>query len=342
MGVERIDSMRLSVHDLMTYKDGETPEEVYDRTRQFVQEIDKLNYTRYWFAEHHNTTYYASVSPELIATHMSALTDNLRLGTGGTMIMHYSPLKIVENVRTMDALAPGRADIGLGRAPGAGPNEILALAEGQSQTFDDLYDKVQVILDYLSDEKPERFYGRTEAAPKGLSHLPQPWMLGSSGQSATKTAELGLGYSFAKFFGIETDPEIFELYRNNFKPSVFFDKPEIIVSYMIIVADTEEEAFYHFKPVIMNLMSIRAGKMIPIHHPDQVKDYEFSQEEQAFVDRYLDKRFAVVGSKDQVKEILEDEVDKLGIDEIMAYSPIYDNEARVASYRKLAEIFDLV
>ena len=121
--------MELGVHDLVTLNDGETPEAAFERTKRFVQEIEKLNYKRYWFAEHHNSPTHASSSPELLAAYMSAVTSKIRLGTGGTMIMHYSPLKIAENFKTLTALAPDRIDIGLGRAPGSGPNEIVALAQ---------------------------------------------------------------------------------------------------------------------------------------------------------------------------------------------------------------------
>src|SRR5699024_1176533 len=138
---------------------------------------------RYWFAEHHNSPTHASSSPELLAAYMSAVTSKIRLGTGGTMIMHYSPLKIAENFKTLTALALDRIDIGLGRAPGSGPNEIVALAQGKSNYFDDKYDKIEIILDYLSDQQADGYYGRTNAMPQVPLTLTQPWMLGSSGQS---------------------------------------------------------------------------------------------------------------------------------------------------------------
>jgi len=331
--------MELGVHDLVTLNKGETPEEGYERTKKFVKEIERMNYKRYWFAEHHNTTGNASSSPELMAAYMSAITDNIRLGTGGTMIMHYSPLKIAENFKTLTTLAPNRIDLGLGRAPGGGPDAITALAQGRPNTFDDQYDKIKVILNYLLDEQAPDFYGKTEAIPSNTKSLPEPWMLGSSGQSATKSARMGLGYSFAKFFGIETDPSIFKLYRDRFEPSAFFEKPSVMVSYQIIVAESSEEADYLAKPIELSQVRQAQGHLIENLDPEDVKDYEFSAREQNYLDNHYENRFLIKGTPDQVQTILEEEQELLGIDELMVYAPIFDHEARVNSYKHLAKMF---
>ena len=334
--------MELGVHDLVTLNRGETPEAGYARTKEFVKEIGDLNFKRYWFAEHHNSTGHASSSPELMAAYMSAVDERLRFGTGGTMIMHYSPLKIAENFKTLTTLAPGRIDLGLGRAPGSGPNEIVALAEGKPNAFDDQYDKIEIILDYLLDKEATGFYGKTRAVPFGTETLPEPWMLGSSGQSAVKAAEMGLGYSFAKFFGLETDPAVFKLYRDEFVPSEFFPKPSVMVSYMIIVADTEEEANYLAKPMELAQIALRNGQMLPNLDPEELKDYEFSAQEQAFLQNHYDKRFAIKGTPAQVQAILEEEQALLNIDELMVYAPIFNHEARVKSYKHLAKMFNKI
>lgn len=334
--------IELGVHDLITLNGEESPEAAYQRTRQFVQDIEGMNFKRHWFAEHHNSPTHASVAPELLTAYMAAVTDKVRLGTGGTMIMHYSPLKIAEDFKTLTALAPGRIDIGLGRAPGSGPNEIVALAQGKPNAFDDQYDKIEVILDYLLDKEAPSFYGRTKAAPLGLETLVEPWMLGSSGQSALKAAEMGLGYSFAKFFGLETDPEVFKLYRNEFVPSEFFAKPSVMVSYLMVIADTQEEAEYLAKPILLQQLALRRGRMIQNLDPEDVKDYEFTAEQEAYIRDHADKRFSIIGSVEQAQRILEEEIESLGIDELLAYSPIYDSEKRIASYRHLAKIFNKI
>lgn len=334
--------MELGVHDLVTLNRGETPEEGCERTKRFVKEIEALNYKRYWFAEHHNAKGHASSSPELMAAYMSAITDKLRFGTGGTMIMHYSPLKIAENFKTLTTLAPDRVDIGLGRAPGGGPDEIVALAQGNPNQFDDQYDKIKVILNYLLDEQAPGIYGHSDAIPHDTKTLVEPWMLGSSGQSAMKSAEMGLGYSFAKFFGIETDPAVFKLYRDQFQPSKFFEKPTVMVSYQIVVADSEEEADYLAKPMELAKIASARGQMMKNFDPEDVKDYEFSVAEQNYLNEHYDKRFLIKGTPKQVESILREEQETLGIDEIMTYAPIYSHEARVTSYKHLAKIFNKI
>lgn len=334
--------MELGVHDLVTLNDGETPEAAFERTKRFVQEIEKLNYKRYWFAEHHNSPTHASSSPELLAAYMSAVTSKIRLGTGGTMIMHYSPLKIAENFKTLTALAPDRIDIGLGRAPGSGPNEIVALAQGKPNSFDDQYDKIEIILDYLSDQQADGYYGRTNAMPQGTSTLTQPWMLGSSGQSASKAGEMGLGYSFAKFFGLETDPEVFKQYRNAFQASRFFEKPSVMVSYLIVVADTQEEADYLAKPMELSQLALSRGRMIKNVSPEELKDYKFSEQELNYLNNRYDKRFIIKGTPEKVQSILEEEQQLLGIDELMVYAPIHGENERLNSYKHLAKMFNKI
>jgi len=334
--------MELGVHDLVTLNKGETPEEGYERTKKFVKEIEKMNYKRYWFAEHHNSKGHASSSPELMAAYMAAITDKLRLGTGGTMIMHYSPLKVAENFKTLTTLAPDRIDLGLGRAPGGSPNDIVALAQGQPNSFDDQYDKIKIILNYLLDEEAPSFYGNTSAAPHNPKTLPEPWMLGSSGQSAMKSAEMGLGYSFAKFFGIETDPDVFQLYRDHFEPSPFFDQPSVMVSYQIIVADSAEEADYLAKPIELAQVGLASGRLIENMDPEEVKDYEFSPRAQDFLDNHYENRFLIKGTPEHVQSILTEEQELLGIDELMVYAPIFNQEARIHSYKELAKMFNKI
>lgn len=334
--------MELGVHDLVTLNRGEKPEEGYNRTKEFVQEIEKMNYKRYWFAEHHNSKGHSSSSPELMAAYMSAITDKLRLGTGGTMIMHYSPLKIAENFKTLITLAPERIDLGLGRAPGGGPNEIVALAQGNPDAFDDQYDKIKVILNYLLDEQAPDIYGKSAAIPENTKTLPEPWMLGSSGQSALKSAEMGLGYSFAKFFGIDTDPGVFQLYRDRFEPSRFFEKPSVMVSYQIIIADSKEEADYLAKPIEMAQIALASGRLLPNVDPEDVKDYEYSENEQNYLDERYEKRFLIKGTPDHVERILAEEQELIGMDELMVYAPIFDHEKRVQSYKHLAKMFQKI
>lgn len=328
--------MKIGVHDLLPIMEGQTVQERYDLTIDFVKEMDKIGVDRYWASEHHGMPTVASSTPEILLAYLAGITDNIRLGTGGTMILNYSPLKVAEVFKMLTSLAPDRIDLGIGRAPGGSNLDILALSQGKSVDFDNLYEKAQVILDYLVDKTPEGIYGRTQAVPAHTETVAEPWMLGSSGQSAIKTAEMGLGYSFAKFFGVETDEAVFKAYKDRFVPSEFFQEPKVMVSYNIVVADSQEEADYHAKPVEYSMAN---HNQVQIMDPENIKDSPFSSSVQSAVDHSYEKRFMIKGTPEKVERILSEEIETYGIDEIMAYSPIFDPQARIDSYKLLNGIF---
>ncbi|MCI6989383.1 MAG: MsnO8 family LLM class oxidoreductase [Campylobacter sp.] len=331
--------MRVSIHDLVTRNEGESTDSVFARLKDMVKVAENLGFCRYWFSEHHNINPHTSTSPELLIAYFSAITDKIRLGSGGTMIMHYSPLKIAENFKTLISLAPNRVDIGLGRAPGGDAKSIIALSEGREVMMDELYEKIEQILAYFKDEPVlDRRYKGVNAIPTHTSSLPSPWMLGSSGQSALAAAKMGLGYSFAKFFGVETPPIVFENYRRNFIPSEFFDKPEVMSSYMIVIADSKEEADFLAKPIELMFWSLSLEQPYYIKDPENLKDFKFTQAQQAMINYKYHKRFFIKGTKEYVASILEDEIQKYNFDEVMAYSPIFYHDKRINSYKKLAEI----
>lgn len=329
--------MLLGVHELIALNQDESVESAYNRTVDLVQQVEAMGYHRYWFAEHHNSPNHASVAPELLAAYLAGQTGTIRLGTGGTMIMHYSALKVAEDFKTLSAMAPGRIDIGIGRAPGSGPKEFVALAEGRRQGFDDLYDKIEVLLAYLADQPAPSFYGETQAMPKAREQV-EAWLLGSSGQSAVKAGELGLGYSFAKSFGIPTSPQVFQTYRDHFVPGPLMDEPRVMVAYSIIVADSDEEADYLAKPILLSNYYLQAGKLLENMDPERVKDYNLKLNEEAFFNQQEDNRFIIKGSPAKVQEILAQEQEALGFDEVIVSAPIYDHQARIKSYRYLTEI----
>ena len=328
--------MKLGIHDLLPLSDGETTQERYQRTVEMVQALETIGYDRYWASEHHGARHLASSAPEIFLAYLASRTNKIRLGTGGTMIVNYSPLRVAEIFKTLTLLAPDRIDLGIGRAPGTDHHGMLALSQGNPVNFDYLFDKAQVILDYLRDQEPAGFYSLVKAIPAETETLAQPWMLGSTGNSALKAGEMGLGYSFAKFFGIEIGPEVFQTYRDHFKPSPFFDQPQVMASYLIILADTPEEADRLARP--MEISSISDHKQA-LRTLDQAQDYTFSPEEEALLREKYDRRFLIKGTPATVKLILRDEIDRYGIDELMAYMPIPDQEARIHSYDLLYQIF---
>ncbi|MCR8968871.1 MsnO8 family LLM class oxidoreductase [Facklamia sp. 7083-14-GEN3] len=328
--------MKLGIHDLLPLNEDESTQTRYEKTIEMVKKLEALGYDRYWASEHHGMSTVASSAPEILLAYLAAVTKQIRLGTGGTMIVNYSPLKIAETFKTLTLLAPDRIDFGIGRAPGTDHNGMMALSQGNSIDFDHLYDKAQVILDYMTDTVPKGFYGLTQAIPVKTRTIAQPWMLGSSGQSATKAGQMGLGYSFAKFFGVETEASVFKAYRDHFQPSEFFQEPKVMVSYKIILADSKDEADYWAKP--SEIAHIRKNNL-PLMSFERAQAIDLSLEEKAMLDEKYQRRFMLKGTPEQVGEILHEEIERLGIDELMAYMPIPDQKARLHSYKLLAELF---
>ncbi|WP_394023858.1 MsnO8 family LLM class oxidoreductase [Anaerococcus martiniensis] len=333
--------MKLGVHDFMLRQNGRTNQEFFEDTKKMVLELDELGYDRYWFAEHHGYESLLAVAPEVIASHFLALTKNIKVGAGGCMIMHYSPLKIAEVFKTMTELAPGRVDIGIGRAPGCGVSETRALNHKFSEKSPELFDEIETILDYLADKKPEDpIYRHVKAVPTHNESMVHPWMLGSTGKAAPKAAEWGLPYSHAKFFLCETPAEVFKQYRSEFKPSVFADKPYISMSYKILLSEDKDELEYLSKSYEYFHIQQTMGDWSGIVDPEEIKDYHFNLNEQAILKKAYENRFILKGNKQEIADILNEEIEEFYLDEILCFTPIFGIENRINTYKILKEIFD--
>lgn len=331
--------MKLSALDLLTRNQGETTEDTFIRAKDLAQNLDRLGYQRLWFAEHHNSPSHSSSAPEILATYMSAYTKSLRLGTGGTMIMHYAPLKIAEQFKTMAALAPYRIDFGIGRAPGGDHHAMRALSQNQATDYSDLYRKIREILALIADDRPQESYHQVVSAqPKDLTTLPQAYLLGSSGNSAVEAGNMGLGYNFARFFGLSADPEIFTDYRRYFQASQFLSQPHVISTYQVVTADTQEELDYLAKPLEIAQLRQAAGQFKAIEDPETVKDLKFTDSQLAFLKERKAAGIFVKGLPDQVAEQLSNEEKAYGFDELMIYAPIFDSKARTRNYKLLMEV----
>jgi luciferase family oxidoreductase, group 1 len=333
--------MKLGVHDLMLRENGKSNEEFFEDTKKIVLTLDEMGYDRYWFAEHHNYENLLSVAPEIISSYFLPITKNIHIGAGGCMIMHYSPLKVAELFKTMAELAPGRVDLGIGRAPGCGVAETRALNNKFDEKTPELYDEIETILDYLQDKKPkDPIYRFVKAVPTNNESLVNPWMLGSTGKSAPKAAEWGLPYSFAKFFLVETPAEVFKQYRSDFKPSIYADKPYISISYKILISDDKDELEYLGKSFEYFHIQQNNGEFNGVTDPEELKDYNFSLNEQAILKKGYDNNFLIKGSKQEVADILEKEIEEFYIDEILCFTPIFGVDNRINTYKSLKEIFD--
>lgn len=333
--------MRLGVHDLMLKDKGKSNTDFFNDTKKLVQELDKVGYDRYWFAEHHGYESLLSVAPEVLASFFLSLTENMTIGAGGTMIMHYSPLKIAEIFKTLNQLAPGRIDLGMGRAPGCGVSEMRALNNKFRNEPAELYGEIETILAYLEDSKPEDpVYSNVKAVPTNTDSMVHPWILGSTGKTAPWAAEWGLPYSFAKFFLVDTPAKVFEDYKKNFKPSTFSSDPYISISYKILVCEDREKLDYIGKSFDYYHIQQTKNDYSGVVDPEDLKDHHFNLNDQAILEKAYDMRYLIKGNKQEVADILEKEIETYQIDEILSFSPIFDVDNRIESYKLLKEIFD--
>lgn len=329
-------SMRLSVLDQAPVTMGHTGKEALDNAIELAQLAEELGYTRFWMAEHHGSHTLASSAPEITIAHIAAKTSRIRLGTGGTMIMHYSPLKMAEVFKTLSAFVPGRIDYGVGRAPGGDKRSIYALSEGHKPDLDHLYEKLETTLTLLKEEIPEEeIYKHTPAIPTGVS-LPEAWLLGSSGDSAVQAGRMGLGYSFAQFFMLNAmRKEIFELYRYHFEPSEFMEKPDISVAYLVTVAETKEEAEFQAKPQDIARLRLAQGKMEQLMSPEDAEKYPLTEHEEAGIQ--TNRQIHLVGTAKEVADKLRQEQEIYGFQEAMICSIAHSQEQRLNTYRLLAK-----
>lgn len=328
--------MRLSVLDQAPITSGNTGQGALEKAVELAQVAEELGYYRMWMAEHHGSDSFASSAPEIITAYIAAKTKDIRLGTGGTMMMHYSPLKMAEVFKTLSALAPGRIDYGVGRAPGGDQHSIYALSQGNQPDFENLYDKLDIALELIQDKIPtELLYSRTIATPEKID-LPEAWLLGSSGNSAIQAGEKGLGYSFAQFFMLGAmRKEIFDLYRERFKPSYFMEKPEISVAYLVTVSETKEEAEFQAKPQDIARLHLSQGRMSPLMTPEAAKDYDLTSAELEGIQQ--NREIHLVGTPKEIADRLRQDQEIYGFQEAMICSIAHSQAQRLNTYKLLAK-----
>lgn len=327
--------MKLSVLDQAPITTGNTAVDALHKAVELAILAEELGYERMWMAEHHNTSSLASSAPEITIAHIAAKTKKLRLGTGGTMIMHYPPYKIAEVFKTLSALSPGRIDFGIGRAPGGDRQTMFALAEGRPPQVDNLYEKLDIALKLILDETPDDpLYEKIIASPSNIT-LPEAWLLGSSGNSAIETGRRGLGYSYAQFFNGTMSKEVLDAYRQSFVPSAYMEKPNIMVSYLVTTADTNEEAEFQAKPADIARLHLMRGRIEQRMTPEEAQDYPLTEMEKMMIKQNRNAHF--VGSATEVADMLQREQQIYGFDEAMICSIPHSQEVRLNVYRLLAK-----
>jgi len=327
--------MRLSILDQAPVTSGNTAPGALEKAEELAILADELGYHRMWMAEHHGTKSFASSAPEVTAAHLAAKTKNIRIGTGGVMMMHYSPLKLAEVFKTLSAFSPGRIDFGVGRAPGGDNDSIYALSEGRKPMVNNMYEKFETVLQLINDEVPEdNLYNKTIATPSNIV-LPEAWLLGSSGNSAIQAGRMGVGYSFAQFFNGGMTKEILDAYKNNFQPSAFQEKPEINVSYMVTVAETKEEAEFEAVPQDIARLMLMRGHLGQSLTSEEAQDYPLTEMDRMTIKQ--NRKLHLVGTAKEIATLLQTEQEHYGFDEAMICSIPHSQKKRLDVYRLLAK-----
>lgn len=332
--------LTLSVLDQSPISEGMTGGDALHNTLDLARLADALGYHRYWVAEHHGGPMLASAAPEVLIGPIALATQRIRVGSGGVMLPHYSPFKVAEAFSILAGLAPGRIDLALGRASGTDPLTTFALQRDRSRAMpDDFPQQLAELLAHLEDDLPEDHpFARLPAFLPGRPHLPEPWLLGSSPQSAIWAAQLGLPYAFADFINPE-GAAIAADYRARFASGVRLERPYTLVAAWVLCAESDEEAQRLAASSRMTMRLLRRGQLIPVPPPE--KALRFLESEGARSSAGIPGRRSIIGAPETVREGVDQLARDYGADEVMLVTITHDHGARRRSYELVAEAFGL-
>ncbi len=333
----------LSVLDQSPIAEGSTGSQALHNTIDLARLCDELGYHRYWVAEHHGGPMLAGPSPEALIGPIASATSRIRVGSGGVMLPHYSPFKVAETFSLLAGLFPGRIDLAIGRAAGTDPLTTFALQRDRRQAAaDDFPQQLAELLAYLDDRMPDDHpFARLAQTLPGRPERPEPWLLGSSQQSAIWAAELALPYAFADFIN-SAGAEIAKLYRERFAEHEHADaQPRTAVAVWTICAESDEEARHLAASGRMAFTLLRRGELTAVPSPERALEFLAGDERAPSPPGQRAQRRTVVGSPATVRAQLEGVAAEYGAEEVLAVNILYDHAARRRSYELLAAAFEL-
>jgi luciferase family oxidoreductase group 1 len=338
--------MQVSVLDQSPIRKGGTAREAVLETIELAKAAERLGFHRFWMAEHHNTTSFAGSTPEVLMARVGAETSRIRIGSGGIMLPHYSPLKVAENFRMLETLYPGRIDLAIGRAPGADGRTSVALQSGPKAYDIGVFpQQAEMLRHYLEESAglaqwPEDHpFRHVHASPRGPG-LPEMWMLASSMNGALYAAELGMPLAFAQFISPDdSGPEAAAVYRNSFKPRQPGEEPRVALAVFALAAETEEEAERLCATRNLWVMQLLRNQAGPFPSPEEALAYPYTPQDRVML-RAIAAR-GVTGTPDRVKTGLEQMAAAYGAEEVVVLTITYSFEARLRSYELLADAFAL-
>lgn len=326
----------LSVLDLATVAKGATPADALADTTALARTVEALGYHRLWVAEHHGMPAVASSAPAVLVGHLAGATTTLRVGAGGVMLPNHAPFVVAEQFATLEALHPGRIDLGLGRAPGTDPLTARALRRSADIGAEHFPEDVVELIRYLVDDGGPV----TVPAPvPGRGYLPEVWLLGSSTFSATLAGLLGLPFSFAFHFAPALVDDAIARYRSNFRPTGLLAEPHVMVAASVLCADSDAEADYLAGPSRLTVLQLRTGTPGPVASPEEAAAYPYTPEERALVEAATADH--AVGDPGTVQRRLAALVERTGADELMVSTRAHSLEVRARSLALVAEQWGL-
>jgi luciferase family oxidoreductase group 1 len=330
----------LSVLDLSPVTTGASGATSLRNTIDLARLADRLGYVRYWVAEHHNLPSIASCAPDLMIGQIAAATTRIRVGSGGVMLPNHAPLMVAERFKVLEALFPGRIDLGLGRAPGTDPVTSYALRRRQGiSEDDDFLDRFQELILFETGGFPDNHPFRAVKAMPADVPLPPLWLLGSSGYSAELSAAVGVGFAFAHHFASYDAVAAMTRYRERFKPSAWREKPYAILAVAAVCADTDAQAERLASTLDLNWLRRSRGEHLPLASPEEALAFGYSDADRMRIRQNRERLF--VGSPETVQARLTPLIEATQADELMVTSMVYDHAARRHSYERIAEAFAL-
>ncbi|QJD98325.1 LLM class flavin-dependent oxidoreductase [Mucilaginibacter robiniae] len=332
--------IRLSVLDQSPVRKGVTAEQAVQETIELARFVDQLGYTRFWISEHHNIGSLAGSTPEVLLAYLGSQTKNLRIGSGGIMLPNHSALKVAENFRMLEALFPGRVDLGMGRAPGT--DRLTASVLNPSNQFSEqaFVEQLMDLQNYFHDTAENGPVGTKIRAIPQVQTVPATWLLSSSGQSSMFASHFGMGFSFAHFINPVGGAQAVQLYRSRFQPSADLAQPETNVALFVFCSEDEERIQQQQALMDYRFTQLeKGGNLMPVNYND-IKNVTYTLAEQERIK--LNRRRVVTGTPDVVKAQLTQMANTYEVNELIAVTITEHFEDRLQSYQLLAEQFGIL
>lgn len=327
--------MKLSVLDQSVISKGDSASTALQNTVKLAQVTEELGYTRFWVAEHHNTNGIAGSSPEVLISHIASNTKKIRVGSGGVLLPQYSPYKIAENFKVLEALFPNRIDAGMGRSPGGSPSTRMALTDGLRKSLNEFPRQVQDLQGFLLNQLPNEHSFHDVKAYPAIEGLPEMWILGITHRGARMAAEHGTAFTYGHFIIPDNGLRAMDYYYTHFQPSPFLQKPKTNVCVFVVCAETQEEAKELALSQDLWLLGVEKGMDTRIPSIEEAMKISLTADERMKIQK--NRRRMIIGTPQKVKTELHRLSEKYQTDEFMIITNIYNFQDKIRSYTLLAE-----